>query len=249
MRLPCRPALTGGSFQRGLSAFFGRTTAGAFTGLFIVPIADFRVIAGRPSAFLDVVRPVGITSVVWAVIAALLLVGVTWIALLRFARTRGVPGGKDPLLTIISTAEGRASLSTLQIIMWSFVVGASAVYVMVLSGNLIAITTGTLVLLAVSGVVTVGNKMAPPPASVANAPPPPPPGVQRKPLWSDLVFNDDQPQISPARVQMLFFTVIIALFVSLRVLTSGKIPEIPEGYLGLMGISNGVYLAAKFVRP
>jgi hypothetical protein len=64
-----------------------------------------------------------------------------------------------------------------------------------------------------------------------------------------LVVNPESNEIEPSRVQMLFFTVIVALFVALRVLTSGKIPEIPIGYLGLMGISNGVYLTAKFIRP
>jgi hypothetical protein len=46
---------------------------------------------------------------------------------------------------------------------------------------------------------------------------------------------------------MLFFTVVVALFVGLRVLTSGTIPDIPEGFLLLMGISNGVYLTSKFI--
>jgi hypothetical protein len=65
------------------------------------------------------------------------------------------------------------------------------------------------------------------------------------PRWSDLVYSEGQ--IDVTRVQMLFFTVISAVFVGLKVLTSGEIPEIPSGYLVLMGISNGVYLTAKFV--
>jgi hypothetical protein len=46
---------------------------------------------------------------------------------------------------------------------------------------------------------------------------------------------------------MLFFTVIVALFVVLRILASDEIPTIPNEYLLLMGISNGVYLTAKFI--
>ena len=49
------------------------------------------------------------------------------------------------------------------------------------------------------------------------------------------------------RMQMLFFTLITAIFVGLKVLISGEIPDIPPGFLLLMGISNGVYLTAKFI--
>jgi hypothetical protein len=46
---------------------------------------------------------------------------------------------------------------------------------------------------------------------------------------------------------MLFFTVVAAVFVGMKVLTSYVIPEIPQGILLLMGISNGVSLTAKFI--
>jgi hypothetical protein len=63
--------------------------------------------------------------------------------------------------------------------------------------------------------------------------------------WSDLIIASEE--IDVTRVQMLFFPVIVALFVTLKVLTSGEIPTIREGFLLLMGISNGVYLTAKFI--
>jgi hypothetical protein len=70
----------------------------------------------------------------------------------------------------------------------------------------------------------------------------------RIPQWSDLVVSSDGPnEIDVTRVQMLFFTVIVALFVVLRILASDEIPTIPNEYLLLMGISNGVYLTAKFI--
>ena len=46
---------------------------------------------------------------------------------------------------------------------------------------------------------------------------------------------------------MLFFTVLIAVFVSIHVIDSFQIPEIPPSLLGLMGLSNGVYLLSKFL--
>jgi len=43
--------------------------------------------------------------------------------------------------------------------MWSFVIGGSAIFVMTLSGNLIDIGQGTLVLLGITGIVAVGSKL------------------------------------------------------------------------------------------
>ncbi len=71
---------------------------------------------------------------------------------------------------------------------------------------------------------------------------------ERVPRWSDLVTESTNPrQIDVTRLQMLLFTAISALFVALKIADSGMIPEIPSSYVTLMGISNGVYLTAKFV--
>ena len=424
----------------GLTKSQGLARSGASTALGMVPLADFRVLA-RPSGnaqwtFVDVMpQPIGITSESFAVTVTATLVLLAWFVLYRFGQLRGVPGAGDPILQVISTKHGYASLSQLQILLWAFVIGGSAIYVMGLSGNLIPISQGTLVLLGISGVATLGaqiqtntgtqatsmpaqapqivsglitsevsdtevrlswatpvggnvdtytvcyqptampggawttfttaveglsqrvtglspntayafqvfgmNAAGPGPAAQVNettaaAPagpgpvqgfgplkvanrtlqlawdPLPGPGLYRveyrahdgdddwtvsasggtsttltgldaytrydvrisaaappaagapvfgpsttlmistigprKPLWSDLVIQSDgQDEIDVTRVQMLFFTVIVALFVGLRVLTSSMIPQIPEGFLVLMGISNGVYLTSKFI--
>ena len=65
------------------------------------------------------------------------------------------------------------------------------------------------------------------------------------PSWRDLITSDGE--IDVTRLQMLFFTVLIATFVSIHVIDSFQIPEIPPSFLGLMGLSNGVYLLSKFV--
>ena len=71
----------------------------------------------------------------------------------------------------------------------------------------------------------------------------------RTPKWSDIVTDTDKPpEIDVTRVQMLFFTVISAFFVGLKIVDAGMIPEIDPTYVMLMGISNGVYVTAKFVR-
>jgi hypothetical protein len=68
----------------------------------------------------------------------------------------------------------------------------------------------------------------------------------RTPQWADLVVTGTG-EIDVTRVQMLLFTVIAAAFVAMKLFDQNQIPDIPSGILTLMGISNGVYLAAKFV--
>jgi len=47
---------------------------------------------------------------------------------------------------------------------------------------------------------------------------------------------------------MLLFTLITAGFGLLKVATSYEIPDIPEGFQILMGLSNGVYAGSKFTK-
>jgi hypothetical protein len=81
------------------------------------------------------------------------------------------------------------------------------------------------------------------------------PRDEQIPRWSDLVVNENTKadgtvtrEIGVTRFQMLLFTLITAAFVLMNVLTTYVIPEIPPGFLTLMGISNGVYLGAKVTQ-
>jgi hypothetical protein len=68
----------------------------------------------------------------------------------------------------------------------------------------------------------------------------------RTPVWSDLIMSgDDAAEVDLARLQMLVFTSIAALFTGLTLFNTGTIPDIPVGELALVGVSNGVYLASK----
>jgi len=70
----------------------------------------------------------------------------------------------------------------------------------------------------------------------------------RQPRWSDLIMEEIRGrELDVTRVQMLFFTIVTAVFVVLKVVTSYTIPEIPQEFLILMGISNSVYVTSKFV--
>lgn len=201
-------------------------------------------------------QPIGISCISLSAIAAIVAVLLTWIFLARVRKMRNLPRGPNWILSVISDGNGNASLSQFQIILWTFVIGASAVYVMVLSGSLLSISDGTLILLGISGVAAAGAKLNAMMATNPNPPPPtltqaqpapkPSPGV---PHWSDLVISTtDDNEIDVTRVQMLFFTVVAAVFVLLKVLSTWVVPDIPTNFLLLMGISNGVYLTSKFIR-
>jgi hypothetical protein len=321
----------------------------------LVPLVDARILVidndGSPIA--DELTTVGITSLPLAWVIVVLTTLIAFVILWQIARHRlaqQLPRC-NPLLSIITTRNGFASLSQFQIILWTFVVIASAAYVMALSGDLIEITTGTLVLLGISGTATVIAKAKG--EATAAAPPPPLDPVQavvtaqtatdeakrledaaklatgddkaeadsaagearaiaqaaqakaaaaaavadarkkraavtdapddqkqaagalavqaendaqqklevaalaeakakkltrmRHPRWSDLVMEETQGrELDVTRIQMLYFTLVTAAFVLLKVITSYEIPVIPEGFLILMGISNSVYVGSKF---
>jgi len=119
---------------------------------------------------------------------------------------------------------------------------------MLLSGELIEVTTSTLVLLGISGAVTVGSKLhdSTQTARIESDAS----RVTRKPRWSDLIVNEvnSRREIDITRVQMLYFTLVTAAFVVMRVVATYVIPEIPQGFQVLMGISNAVYFGSKVAQ-
>jgi hypothetical protein len=283
----------------------------------LVPLADVRIIAFKEDKTVaaDASTVIGVThpfvAFFWATFTIIvMLIALCFIACKRLKH----PGIKKAnwFLQIISTPSGYASLSQLQIVLWTLVVAACAVYVMALSGELIEITDGTLVLLGIAGAAALGAaahtasqssaaaaaadaaqhdadnakidaaEKGAAAAGAANAAAvaakniadtaamktqkaaetatnraaafKEPPQTQ-VPKWSDLIISESTAisgavsrEIDVTRFQMLLFTLITAAFVLLNVLTTYVIPEIPTGFLTLMGISNGVYLGAKVVQ-
>ena len=155
-------------------------------------------------------------------------------------------------LRIIATPSGRASLSQLQIVLWTLVVAGAAVYVMAASGDLIQISNGTLVLLGIAGAAGIASKAHSQGQEAAAAAAGTPPPEITAPRWSDLLMSDtaqgEAGEIDVARMQMLMFTLIAAVFVTAKVFVSFAIPDIPEGFQILMGISNAVYMGAKVAQ-
>jgi hypothetical protein len=278
--------------------FFEPDDPVSLTGFYIVPVALMTVsadvtLADKTTTSVVAVLPIGVTSVHYAVaLVIVVLIGIAAFIYLVLSQTK-VPG-TDPVLRLITGADGWASLSQFQIILWTLVVGASAIYVMALSGNLIGITGGTLTLLGIAGASALlsrasetrrakaqlaaqlaagaaedklaaaqdavdkaeaaqkaaalaladqAAKDAKAARAAAGAPTVgKPPHV---PSWSDLVVVDTAQGIDVTRIQMLIFTCVSAAFVALKVIVNYEIPDIPEGYVLLMGISNGVYIAGK----
>jgi hypothetical protein len=128
----------------------------------VVPLADMYVHANvkddkGADALVIMVGSVGVSTPWLAFVIAIGLVAVAWGFLLSWAAARNVPGGK--LLRVISTPHGVASLSQFQIMIWSTVIGAGIIYVMLISGNLIDIPTTTLGLLGVTGLTLIGSRL------------------------------------------------------------------------------------------
>lgn len=229
-----------------------------FTGGETVPVADMVVEVTTASGEIIVSQDqIGVTNVAvaWGVVAIISLLMLAIVnGISRYRRIKG----RSLLLRIISTQDGRASLSQLQVLLWTGVVAVSAIYVMTLSGNLINITQGTLTLLGIASAAallarvpvsgstgaadTTDDNDGPAPGSVGAAAVP----VPVTPEWADLVIADrSSRQIDITRLQMLAFTLITAGFVLITVIVDYEIPEIPANFLLLMGMSNGVYVTGR----
>ena len=144
-----------------------------YDGLGLVPIANLRILAQGPGTSgtwkdFDVSVPVGVTHRWAALLIAAFFIGLAWWIVLRLGKVRPTIRG-GPLLRIIANRNGYASLSQLQITLWTFVIAGGAMYVMALSGALIDIPTQALTLLGISGVTVLGATL--PIANTSSGPP------------------------------------------------------------------------------
>jgi hypothetical protein len=238
----------------------------------VVPVAEARILVLKrpnpdaktenPEVLADAITTIGVTSITDGIVTTLLSVLLTFVALwaIKAHRPKLIPNGNKPakrintFLGLIATPGGYASLSQLQVIIWTFVVAASAVYVMSLSGTLITISDGALVLLGISAASVITSKVKSDTDDKNQADRNAGTGRKiRQPRWSDLVVTEAPKdgiisrEVDVTRLQMLYFTVIAAAFVMVSVLTNYVIPDIPTNFLLLMGISNGIYITAKYV--
>jgi hypothetical protein len=141
----------------------------------------------------------------------------------------------------VSGKDGGASLSLAQILLWTILVFSASFYVLVASGKLLDLTNDVLMLLGIAGGASVIAKItasAKDEKGLAIAAPAP-----KEPKWLDLLQTDGQADLY--KFQMAIFTLLAALFVTGKIYGTLEFPLLPAGLLTLIGISNGVYLAAK----
>jgi hypothetical protein len=130
-------------------------------------------------------------------------------------------------------AKNTFSLGRTQMALWTFLVAGALMFIFMVTWNQNTITSGVLVLLGISAGTTLL-------AAVAEGPPAPQP---TKGFFSDLLTDGTGPAVQ--RLQMLLFTVILAVIFVVKVINGLVMPEFDPTLLALMGISNGTYLGFK----
>jgi hypothetical protein len=221
--------------------------------------ARFMVAAYQPgkafptdgAAPLYVVERVATVSSQWfSVVASITLVVALYIAsALWFGKGKN---RKWSPVVITAGVMGRGSVSKLQIFFFSFVVVWLLNYILLRTGELSALSPHVLMLLGISAAGTAGAKAA---AVTRNrlstenwtwlvkkrwvkAQP-----DRREAGWADLLVSDGEFDVS--KFQMLAFNLVVAVALLMSGLTELANFTIPETLLGVLGLSQVVYLGGK----
>lgn len=123
----------------------------------------------------------------------------------------------------------------------------------ILTGQLLEITNGILVLLGISGgasltaKITAISKQERQRKSLQSLGLKEARHTKDEPKWADLISVDRE--FNLLKFQMLLFTLLAAAYVVLTVMLEQRFPTLPDNLLLLMGISNGVYLGGKMSAP
>jgi hypothetical protein len=150
------------------------------------------------------------------------------------------------------TRIGKARMSSFQVAIWTYLVFFVAVYTFLMNGMLIDINQGMLYLLGISGTGSVLSRFV---TAKKNERVEVITSIERdsskqqrvSPAWTDLIMSAGRVDIS--RLQILLFTVLTAAYVGITAMETFQFPEVPEGLLMLMGISNGLYVLGKVSEP
>lgn len=178
-------------------------------------------------------RPLAI--MLWIGIAIL-----TWFIAALTATLRAGQRRYDPIW-FVSGRYGSASVSLTQILLWTLLVVSSSFYVWAASGKLLDITGDILTLLGIAGASSILAKVTAASGSRRNGQEIPAAAIT--PKWIHLFHSEGRPDL--LKFQMLIFTTLAAVFVIGKIGATFAFPEVPEGLLALIGISNGVYLGGK----
>ncbi len=182
-----------------------------------------------------------------AIIFWLLAFFTPWLIASRITATRnGMPtSSKFNPIWFVSGYSGKASLSLAQILIWTMLVFSASFYVLEISGKLLDLTNDVLILLGITGGVSLISKIV----STSNTQEEDEKKevvIEEDPKWMDLFQSDCKPDLF--KVQMALFTVLAVIFVTGQIYAELLFPKFPEGLLALITISNGIYLGSKGAR-
>lgn len=137
--------------------------------------------------------------------------------------------------------KGKISVSKTQIVIWTYTILFGLIYVYCMSETFLAITSQMLFLLGISGGTAVAAKYNAVNKSLANNGQPTAAGSNASNKGSVQKLPDFY------KVQMLTFTIVIAVIVFIEIVKSNIFPELSPELVMVMGISNSVYLGNKFI--
>jgi hypothetical protein len=195
--------------------------------------------------------PIKIPEPFWARFWAItVIIFITIVAFLLINKSRKKNGKKsiniyDTFFYLALTKQNRFSLSKMQIVIWSYVIIFGLVFVWIMTQKFLVITPQVLILLGIGGVTAAAAKVQKTtrlskidPAYRVELEEKTP---DRTPTYSDLITTSDgYPCIS--KFQMLFFTLIIAIIVFIKIANQYSFPELSTELVALMGVSGGLYL-------
>ena len=216
--------------------------------------ADLNIIVSKknknkPDEFVfNAFIPVIFWAYFWGIFVILLI-----FIILTFIKKRE---GKDLFTRFITsplnfaiTPRNKYSISSAQIIFWTFVIFFGMIYVYRLSGTFLEITPQVLVLLGIGGATALASRIN---GNVKSYELPPKfsgllektQGSKfREPKLRDLISS--QGELNIYKFQMLVFTLLIGIIVIMYIIKDYSFPELPENLLYLMGLSGTVYIGHK----
>jgi hypothetical protein len=173
-------------------------------------------------------------------------------------RANGPPsflGQLDPV-QITANTYGRGSLQKLQIFGFSVIVFALLLYYQFRNGILSGLSQDVLFLLGISAVGTVGGRItyaAKRRLSLDNWVwlrrkkwmPSAGEGAARRASWRELIVDPDSNEFDPYSFQMAIFSVVVGIALVSSSVIGLSTFEIPNELLGLLGLSQAVFIAGK----
>jgi hypothetical protein len=199
------------------------------------------------------------TCSIWLVAIATIILYLLAVAAARliFQKPQSYWRCLDPVV-LTAGPNGKGSISKLQIVFFSFIVFFMLAYIYTRTGVLSNLSTTILILLGVSAAGAAGSKAADvarnrlafanwiwmirkhwlPPGGLATV---------NQAKWRDLIASDGE--LDVYHLQMLMFSLVVGISLLAIGLSDLASFDIPENLLGLLGISQVVYLGGKLVTP